>query len=351
LLLSACTGFRVKEHHDVELPACHIIYDAGSSATRLFVYQQTGGGWRAFRGPEAGALADPVLGNRGKSMRDASTVVDDIVMALEQIRSDGPPGSDGAPAWPAFDWQKRCRVETVSVFATAGMRIAEQQNPQASRMLWQLLDQELSDAVPVDVTARTLTGYEEGLFAWLAQREQEVDSQFGLAEMGGASMQVVFPCGQCGASRTVRVKGRDLAIFSQSLLGWGQDEVWKNSAHLGACQVGSGTGNPGWTSTDCSTGIEGFSTAIAEVVQNINSTAELSWFVSGAFSYMRGTDIDDYCRQGIESSFEPVSACFRAIYLQNVLDTLGLTGAADKSAVSWTLGAVVCTDTRCLEVD
>jgi hypothetical protein len=351
LLLAGCAGITGEDRDGGELPACHIIYDAGSSSTRLFVYQRTASGWQAQRGPVTDALADPVRGNRGKTMQDAGAVVDDIVMALEDLRHDGPAGSAGEPEWPGFDWKKQCRVESAAVYATAGMRMAEQLRPRASSQLWQMLDQKLSAALQVDVTARSLTGYEEGLFAWLAKRQAEPDGNFGLAEMGGASMQVTFPCRACQSSRPVRVNGQTMPIYSRSLLGWGQDEAWKKYSHLPACQVGSGNFDPGWTAADCAQGMEGFRAAITGIVDNIKPAGSLRWYISDAFRYLQDADIDDYCRQGIESSFQPVSACFRAVYLNNILDALGLTGIAEKSEVSWTLGAVVCTDTRCLKAE
>ncbi|NNL00010.1 MAG: nucleoside phosphatase [Xanthomonadales bacterium] len=351
LLLAGCAGITGQGRDGGQLPACHIIYDAGSSATRLFVYQRTTSGWQGHRGPVTDALADPVRGIRGKTMQDAGAVVGDIVMALEDLRHDGPAGSTGEQEWPAFDWKKQCRIESAAVYATAGMRMAEQLRPQASSQLWHMLDQKLSAALQVDVTARTLTGYEEGLFAWLTKRQAEPDGNFGLAEMGGASMQVTFPCRDCEASRPVKVKGGTLPIYSQSLLGWGQDEAWKKYAHLPACQVGSGNFDPGWTAADCALGMEGYLAAIAGIAENIGPAGELRWYISAAFSYMQDTDVDDYCRQGIESSFQPDSACFRAVYLKNVLDTLGVNHSVEKSDVSWTLGAVVCTDTRCLKAE
>ena len=351
LLLAGCAGLTGQGRDGGELPACHVIYDAGSSSTRLFVYQRTASGWQGHRGPVTDALADPVLGNRGKTMQDAGVVVDDIVMALEDLRHDGPAGSAGEPKWRAFDWKKQCRIESAAVYATAGMRMAEQLRPRASSQLWRMLDHKLGAALQVDVTARSLTGYEEGLFAWLAKRQAETDGNFGLAEMGGASMQVTFPCRDCRSSRPVRVNGQALPIFSRSLMGWGQDEAWKKYAHLSSCQVGSGRQRPGWTAADCAQGITGFPEAIAGIVDSIKPAGELRWYISEAFRYMQDTDIDDYCRRGIESSFQPVSACFRAVYLDKVLYALGLAGSAEKTDVSWTLGAVVCTDTRCLEVE
>ena len=79
---------------------CHAIYDAGSSGTRLYLYQQTvatqqsamqqGGQWLSHEGPKVAALADPIREIRGKNWADASSVIDDVVQALEDLRQDGP---------------------------------------------------------------------------------------------------------------------------------------------------------------------------------------------------------------------------------------------------------------------
>ena len=39
---------------------CHIMYDAGSSGTRLYIYEQQDSIWVPHEGPKVGALADPV---------------------------------------------------------------------------------------------------------------------------------------------------------------------------------------------------------------------------------------------------------------------------------------------------
>ncbi len=88
------------------------------------------------------------------------------------------------------------------------------------------------------VTTRTLTEYEEGLYAWLALRELEADGDFGVAEMGGASLQVTFPCPYCETARPVRVKDQILPVFSHSFLGWGQDEAWKKIQEFSCLCVG-----------------------------------------------------------------------------------------------------------------
>lgn len=351
LFFAACSTQFGQLQPSNELPACHIIYDAGSSETRLYIYQQSATGWLKHQGPRTLALADPVRGHRGRTMSGAGAVVDGVVTALEDIRHDGPVNENGKPQWPAFKWKKQCHVETVAVYATAGMRMAEQQDAANSELLWTMLNDRLKTASGMEVTTRTLTGFEEGLFAWLAKREGQGDGYFGVAEMGGASIQVTFPCASCETSRPVRVKGRAVPLFSHSFLGWGQDEAWKKFGHLPACQRGAGQNNPDWQSVDCAAGISSLSGVVADTVKNIAAAGDLRWYLSDAFRYMKRTDIENYCQKGIESSFQPVSACFRAVYLQKVLDTLGLPVESETSDVNWTLGAVVCTATRCLEFE
>ncbi len=350
LLMGACTAHIDKTPVRDSTSPCHIVYDAGSSSTRLHVYEATATGWVQHRGPRTGALADPVRGIHGKTMSDASAVVGDIVSALEGIRRDGPLDNNGQPEWPAFDWRKQCDVEAVAVYATAGMRLAEQQDANASEWLWKMLNHELSNTLGMTVTTRTLTGFEEGLFAWLAIREQRGDGNFGVAEMGGVSIQIGFPCPECAAARQVRVKGRSVPVFSFSFLGRGQDEAWKEIGPLPACARGVGIQNPGWQVTDCAAQMVLTFGLADDITGYIKGRGVLQWYLSGAFRYMHDTDIEQFCRKGIDSGFEPASSCFRAVYLESVLNTLGLPSDAKKSEVDWTLGAVVCTVTRCLDI-
>ena len=349
LLLSACTTRYERTQAKADVSACHIIYDAGSKRTRLYIYQQTATGWLKHRGPRTDALANPVRAIRGKTMADAGTVVDDIVAALDKMRRDGPVDKEDIPQWPAFDWQEQCDIDAVSVYATAGMRLAEQQDAVASEMLWGMLNDRLSAAAGLKVTTRTLSGYEEGLFAWLATREGRGDDNFGVAEMGGASIQVTFPCPFCEASRQVKVKGHSVPLYSHSFLGWGQDEAWKKLGSSAACARGAGIDNPDWSVADCAVGMAAFSDAAADIEKQIRAADGLHWYLNDAFRYMQDDDIDQFCRKGIDSGFEPLSSCFRAVYLQNVIDTLGLPADAEPGDVDWTLGAVICTVTRCLE--
>ena len=348
LLLGACSTRNGYRQAEPEVRSCHIIYDAGSSKTRLYVYELTKQGWVTHIGPKTGALADPVRLMRGKTMDDAGSVVDEIIGSLEGIRHDGPIDKQGKPKWFAFDWLKHCEVESIAVYATAGMRLAEQQDGEASKLLWKMLNDKLGDRFGKTVTTRTLSGYEEGLFAWLAIRENRSNGDFGVAEMGGASVQITYPCPQCDSSRQVKVKGLLVSIYSHSFLGWGQDEAWKKFKPLPACARGIGLDKPDWQIADCATGMKHGSDTDFEMNKPVSNTGELAWYLSGAFRYMQSTDIDHFCRKGIDSKFQSKTSCFRAVYLRNILKTLELPLKSEKTDVNWTLGAVVCTATRCL---
>ena len=221
VLITACTTTVERVQSDSDAAACHIVYDAGSSATRLFVYQKTATGWFKHKGPETDALADPVRRNRGKSMSDANTVITDMLIGLDNMRGDGPPDKNGELEWAAFNWRKHCNIESAAVYATAGMRLAEKQDARNSALLWKKLNSRLSEKLGIRVTTRTLTEYEEGLYSWLALRELRADGDFGVAEMGGASLQVTFPCPFCETATQVRVKDQIVAVYGHSFSGLG----------------------------------------------------------------------------------------------------------------------------------
>lgn len=349
LTVAACKATAPPGEARTGLPDCYIVYDAGSSRTRLFVYEQAYQGWLVHPGPTTAALGDPVRGNRGMTMADADSTVDAMIGALDDIRADGPPDSQGRPRWPAYDWRQQCNIEAAGVYGTAGMRIAERQDAAASSVIWKKVRDSLAETVGVPVTARTLSAFEEGLFAWLALSESQADPDFGVAEMGGASMQVTFPCDGCEGAKTVRVKGRPIEIYSRSFLGWGQDEAWKSFGRIAACERGAGLADPAWGVEDCEAVMTGFATVATEVTRHIEAALGLRWYVSDAFRYRQDSDIENYCMLGLDSGFETESSCFRAVYLQHVLDSLALPRDAEKSDANWTLGAVVCTATRCLE--
>jgi len=119
----------------------------------------------------------------------------------------------------------------VYFYATAGMRLLSHPRQQkyyqalqkwfAGQSQWQLAD------------AKTITGSEEGLYGWLAVNYQlgtlsAADKNFvGVMDMGGASVQMVFPVQNAdGIDRNdlmeVDIYGQHLQLFVHSFLGLGQ---------------------------------------------------------------------------------------------------------------------------------
>lgn len=347
LYLCAC-AIAPQRDGSADAATCHVVYDAGSSGTRLYIYQQTETGWVKHSGPGMAALADPVRGNRGLTMADADAVTDSIVIALEDIRREGWAQKDGNRRWQAFDWRAQCRLDTVAVYATAGMRLAELRHPADAELLWKMLNRKLSDALGMAVITRTLTGFEEGVFAWLGIREEQVDGHFGIAEMGGASAQISFPCTACEASRQVVVQGVDVPMVSYSFLKMGQDEAWKRHSRRFACKWGVGLKNPHWQVADCTEGIE-IPVSIRQAVKEVVNQADVRrWYLAGAFAYANYSDIDNYCRSNIDNGFKPERSCFRAVYQPFFLRSVGVPVSSELSAADWTLGAVICTLSACL---
>ena len=350
---------------------CHIMYDAGSSGTRLYIYERQGDSWIQHKGPETSALADPVRRNRGKSAEDIDPVTTEIVDSLDGISKDGPM-KRGKPKWKAFDWKNRCNVRSATVFATAGMRLAEQENSADSIVLWKKLSNKLQAKVgtSVPVVTRTMTGYEEGLYAWLSVRAYREDNAFGIAEMGGVSAQIAFPCDSCNtedpAVMTIMVAGKPVKMYSYSFLGLGQDEAPKILGMAPSCYYGAGTIDEQWDVKACSSRIflrdrnDGIfdpydfdvdrGTQADVPTRNANAT---EWLLTGAYRYRKPSDIDNCCRTK-GSCYEPVTSCFRPIFLNKFLKILGVPDNAKKSNAQWPLGAVICAETQCLpapEVD
>jgi hypothetical protein len=70
-------------------------------------------------------------------------------------------------------------------------------------------------------TAMTISGRYEGLYAWIAAgiRNSIKQSNYGIIEIGGASVQQTFP------DRNGKISRFGMNIHSKSYLGWGANEI------------------------------------------------------------------------------------------------------------------------------
>lgn len=370
LIITSCSTQRVTPKHEVAgvgLPSCYILYDAGSSGTRLYVYERQGIDWVEHSGPKASAIADPIRQIHDKTLSDIDSVTSEIVAALDGMQANGPPLGNGKPQWLAFNWPKQCHIKAAFVYATAGMRIAEQENREKSIALWSLLNQKLRAKLgsTVLVNTRTLTGYEEGLYAFLAVRNLTKQDKIGVAEMGGASAQVTFPCPTCDISddavQFVIVDDSPRLIYSYSFLGLGQDEAPKTLGMDKACSYGIGETQPNWQVNDCAKKINLSDSQGIRDPYNFNGgqrgthrkipsdQADVgNWYLTGAFNYLDPKQIDTCCiSRG--KCHNAATSCFRSVYLDKYLQLLNIPKSAEKINANWTLGAAICAADDCLQ--
>ena len=94
--------------------------------------------------------------------------------------------------------------------------------------------------------ARTITGKDEGVYGWLAVNyklntlNNQHASDVGVMDMGGASVQIVFPVNEAIAlpsARTTQVKlyGKTYTLYSYSALGLGKTLVTQQFLNHPAC--------------------------------------------------------------------------------------------------------------------
>jgi len=236
------------------------------------------------------------------------------------------------------------------------------------------------------VKARTLSGFEEGLFAWMTLNKKGHGEDFGIVEMGGASAQVAFPCPDCADAKTILIdNNKRIKMFSYSFLGLGGNEAGKNEVISTSpttitvtvdqksqkkeersipksCVIGnSPEGCKGalkltngkeeifdpYNYGSAETG-KGIYKALPQ--QQIKKVA--TWFGTGAFaySYKPETKTSSYCKgEAPAAAHEPETACFREVYFPTFLNAVGVDANQYKSSTtSWTLGAASCERENCL---
>ncbi len=117
LFLSSCTLWSESDVSKISPYSCVIIFDAGSSGTRLYLYTRQDASWREHKGPKVSPFADPVREIHGKTWFDREEgVTSEIATALDLM------------AEQTYDWRSECELSYFAVYATAGMRLTEAEN-------------------------------------------------------------------------------------------------------------------------------------------------------------------------------------------------------------------------------
>lgn len=195
------------------------VIDAGSSGSRLYLYERQSGP----DGPKVTLL----LEDKPKHQQGLSKYADNPEQAgVGEIR----PLLAGLADFAQTNGIDPTAV-TVSVLATAGMRLVE---PSIANRIHESVRQEIVSQGYAVRQIGTISGQDEGLYAWTALNDLKGNLRTGretegIVEVGGASAQVAFAVpltvNRDAAVRRVRIGELDYAVFSRSFLGLGQNEA------------------------------------------------------------------------------------------------------------------------------
>lgn len=188
-------------------------------------------------------------------------------------------------------------------YATAGMRLLPQSKQQkyydelnkwfSHQSKWRL------------VSARTITGNEEALYDWLAVNysmdtlNSSNDLSVGVMDMGGASVQIVFPIKPNSEVKgnyqvTLDLYGKQYNLFVHSFLGLGQNEMSHQFLNSPSCfsenyPLPDGESGKGDAST-CEQEVSSLMNAVHKVNQQVQPLLDSSpvdrWYGIGGLTYM-----------------------------------------------------------------
>lgn len=194
------------------------VIDAGSSGSRLVLYERT---------------------REGEAVKVEQRFSDTGGQALSSFE-DTPLQAGPAGVQPLIDKLQQAlrplnapstEVE-LHLLATAGMRLVEARNPTAAQAIYQSARSVIAASGLKTGRIETLSGTDEGLFAWLDLNDlaghfrNGTPPALGIVEVGGASAQIAFATTEGHSPAvTVSVQGKSYRVFSQSWLGLGQDQA------------------------------------------------------------------------------------------------------------------------------
>ncbi len=211
------------------------VVDAGSSASRLYVYKITPGGQAIEDVLELGAATAPLSAFADQPAKAGDTAIGPLLGALDrELAERGILKSALA----------------VHVLATGGMRLAP---APAARAIEASVRRAVTEGGYKPGRTETISGEMEGFYAWLdvnvlLGRLALGRTPVGIVEIGGASMQVAYAGAPVGDPNVVTASygGQTYSVRSVSLLGLGADQARK-SLLAGA---GAGTCFPAGLATD-----------------------------------------------------------------------------------------------------
>ncbi|XP_015682095.1 ectonucleoside triphosphate diphosphohydrolase 2 [Protobothrops mucrosquamatus] len=207
-----------------------IVLDAGSSHTAMFVYK-----WPSDKENETGIVSQHSDCHvKGEGISKYSTnppaAGESLIACLDQALEDVP--------------KARHAITPLYLGATAGMRLLNISNPQASGSVLEAVTSTLKK-YPFDFRgARILSGEDEGLFGWvtanyllenfvkygwIGQWIRPKKTTVGAMDLGGASTQITFETTGAIESPanevTLKLYGQRYKVYTHSYLCYGMNEV------------------------------------------------------------------------------------------------------------------------------
>ncbi|MCW8450299.1 acetate and sugar kinases/Hsc70/actin family protein [Legionella quinlivanii] len=211
-LLGCCLFFNstYAAQENCEQQQCIAIVDAGSTGSRLHVYSYD----------LEGQTPVNITERYSKKIKPGLATIEANEPTVDAYLTTL---FSGAPAYQI----------PVYFYSTAGMRLLPQPKQQQMNNLVQQWFTNQSQWQLVE--AKTITGMDEGMYGWLAINYQlntlkNESETVGTMDMGGASVQIVFPVSASSEvnSQDIReldIYGRHFKLFIHSFLGLGQTEV------------------------------------------------------------------------------------------------------------------------------
>jgi len=201
---------------------CMAVVDAGSSGSRLHIYAYDLDGTNT-------PVRITEIWNR-KALPGLATIEQEhgsIATYMEKLFHDAP-----ASVMPVF------------FYSTAGMRLLPKTHHKSiNQLVSEWFDKQYYWRLDA---AKTILGSEEGMYAWLATNyhlnllNQSEKPLVGVMDIGGASVQIVFPLTNEMSidprdRHTIDLYGQRRSVFSHSFLGLGQNEMGHQYFDLQYC--------------------------------------------------------------------------------------------------------------------
>ena len=209
------------------------VIDAGSSGSRIVLYERI---------------------REGQTLKVEQRYTDTDGQALSSFENT-PQQAGPAGVQPLIDKLQQAlkplntpnTAVELHLLATAGMRLVESRNPTAAQAIYESARSVISGSGLKTGRVETLSGTDEGLFAWLDLNDlaghfrNGTMPALGILEVGGASAQIAFATTEGHSPAvTVSVQGRSYRVFSQSWLGLGQDQSRLSMIRLHQTETPSG---------------------------------------------------------------------------------------------------------------